>query len=308
MRMEREPVELKLPGCGVMKLEPPVLMGILNVTPDSFSDGGRHGDEGSAVRAGMRMVGEGARLIDVGGESTRPGSSRVSAGEQIARVVGVIRGLRAELDRVGVGGGAGGRGCVGISVDTTLSEVARAGLDAGAVMVNDVSAGRDDEEMLGLVAERGAPVVLMHMRGVPATMQEGPRYEDVVGEVEGFLLERVEAAARAGVRRERVLVDPGIGFGKTTEHNLELMRGLGRLVSLGFPVVLGASRKRFLREVCAGVGVDRLEPGDLVGATCATTALGVAAGVSVFRVHDVRENGQAAESAWRVLGGRGCGG
>lgn len=288
-------MELKLPGGGVLSLDRPVIMGVLNLTPDSFSDGGRWSDEGAAVRGAVEMVVEGAQVVDVGGESTRPGAERVAAAVQIERIIRVIRGLRRELDRRGLG--------AVISVDTTLRAVAEAALEAGASMINDVSAGRDDAGMFGLVAQRGVPIVLMHMQGEPRTMQEDPRYGDVVGEVEGFLRERAGAAVAAGVRGEQILIDPGIGFGKTTAHNLALLANLRRLVGLGFPVVLGASRKRFLGEVCRGAGGERPGPSELGAATCATTALGVAAGVSVFRVHDVRANWQAAQIAWAVAQG-----
>lgn len=288
-------MELKWLGGGVLSLDRPVIMGVLNLTPDSFSDGGRWSDEGAAVGGAVEMVVEGARIVDVGGESTRPGAERVAAAVQIERIVGVIRGLRGELDRQGLP--------AAISVDTTLGPVAEAALEAGASMINDISAGRDDAGMFGLAARAGVPIVLMHMQGEPRTMQEDPRYDDVVGEVEGFLRERARAAMAAGVGREQILIDPGIGFGKTTAHNLTLLANLRRLVGLGFPVVLGASRKRFLGEVCRGAGGERPGAGELAAATCATTALGVAAGVSVFRVHDVRANWQAAQVAWTVVRG-----
>ncbi|MGI2326063.1 MULTISPECIES: dihydropteroate synthase [Methylococcus] len=259
----------------------PLIMGILNVTPDSFSDGGLYDDVEQAVRRGVFMAGEGADVIDVGGESTRPGAEPVEAAVQLARVVPVIERLRGLLP-----------GRVAISVDTTQGEVARAALRAGADLINDVSAGRDDSAMLPLAAAERAPVVLMHMQGTPLTMQERPHYEDVVAEVLAFLLERAEAAGRAGVPHDSILLDPGIGFGKRRDDNLKLMAHLDRFVATGYPVLLGTSRKRFMGAVCG-----ETEPAALVPATVATTALGVSAGVRVFRVHDVKENRQAADVA-----------
>lgn len=262
----------------------PRIMGILNVTPDSFSDGGRYCDTERAVRHGIAMVEEGADLIDVGGESTRPGARPVPAQEQLRRVIPVIERLSASLPAR-----------IGISVDTTSARVAGAALDAGAHWINDTSAGRDDAAMLALAAERGAPIVLMHRQGTPLSMQEGPTYADVAAEVRGFLEARAAAALAAGVSGQNVLIDPGIGFGKTLAHNLALLAGLGELVRLGWPVLLGASRKRFLRSLCGAPDFAALMP-----ATCATTAIGVMAGVGVFRVHDVAGNRQAADVAWAV--------
>jgi dihydropteroate synthase len=197
-------------------------------------------------------------------------------------------------------GGAGGV----VSIDTTLAAVAEAALDAGAAVINDISAGRDDPRILAVAAARGVPIVLMHMQGTPETMQVRPSYTDVVAEVEAFLRERIATAIAAGVRREQIVIDPGIGFGKTREHNLALLGNLGRLTALGFPVLLGSSRKRFMGSICrVGEGETSRPPEShgLVGATCATTALGVAAGVRMFRVHDVRENRQAADVAWAIV-------
>lgn len=259
----------------------PLIMGILNVTPDSFSDAGLHQDPDMALRQAGRMVEQGADLIDVGGESTRPGSEPVPAGQQIDRVLPVIARLRAVLPDD-----------VPISIDTTRSNVAAAALSAGATLVNDVSAGRDDDRMFRLVADAEAYLALMHMQGTPKTMQDHPYYEDVVEEVLSFLLDRAAQAQRGGVRRERILIDPGIGFGKGKEDNLRLIAGLGRFVGSGYPVLLGASRKRFMGAVCR-----QSQPSELVAATAATTALGVMAGVRVFRVHDIKENRQAADVA-----------
>lgn len=262
----------------------PLLMGILNVTPDSFSDGGQFGDPDCALRHALAMAEQGADIIDVGGESTRPGSTPVMAAEQIARTVPVVAALRGALP-------AG----VLLSIDTTLAEVAAAALDAGADFVNDISAGRDDPGLLELVAARGVPIVLMHMQGTPLTMQDSPRYRDVVEEVLAFLLERAAAAQRAGVACENIILDPGIGFGKNREDNLRLMANLSRFAATGHALLLGTSRKRFMGSIC-----HESRPHELVPATVATTALGVMAGVNIFRVHDVRENRQAADVAFAI--------
>lgn len=256
----------------------PLLMGILNVTPDSFSDGGKFDAVDAAVAHARTMVEQGADLIDVGGESTRPGAKRVSVDQQIARVAPVIDALSEALgDRAS------------ISIDTTRAAVAAAALDAGAVVLNDVSAGTEDPDMLALAAERGVPIVLMHMRGEPGTMQDGPRYGDVVTEVETYLLKRAAAAEAAGVARDHIVIDPGIGFGKTTAHNHALLAALPRFVATGYPILLGASRKRFL-------GPD-LPPADRVYGTCVTTAMATRAGVAIVRVHDVAANRQARDVA-----------
>ncbi|MCG6983617.1 MAG: dihydropteroate synthase [Thiocapsa sp.] len=259
-------------------------MGILNVTPDSFSDGGRHSDTERAVRHGMAMIDEGADLIDVGGESTRPGSQPVPAREQQRRVIPVIERLSASLPER-----------IRVSIDTTSAQVAEAALEAGAHWINDTSAGCDDAGMLALAAERAAPIVLMHRRGTPLSMQKNPTYVDVVNEVRDFLSARVDAALAAGVAEQNLLIDPGIGFGKTLGHNLALLAGLGELVRMGWPVLLGTSRKRFLSSLCGEPDFAALMP-----ATCATTAIGVMAGVRVFRVHDVAGNRQAADVAWAI--------
>jgi dihydropteroate synthase len=261
--------------------ERPLIMGILNVTPDSFSDGGSYADAEQAAQAGMRMVAERADLVDVGGESTRPGSEPVPAREQIARVVPVIRRLRDVLPDH-----------IAISVDTTRAEVAHAALSVGADCINDVSAGRDDPEIFPLAAECGLPIVLMHMQGTPKTMQDHPSYRDVVEEVITFLLERARAAERAGIPRTSIVLDPGIGFGKRRDDNLRLLAHLGKLVACGYPVLLGTSRKRFMGSICG-----ETDPRALVSATVATTALGVVSGVRIFRVHDVWQNRQAADVA-----------
>ena len=271
---------MSLPGVG----ESPVVMGILNVTPDSFSDGGRFQRLDAALERAQQMVDEGALILDVGGESTRPGAQRIAPEVQIARVVPVIRELQRQL---------GER--VMLSIDTSSSVVARAALDVGATLVNDVSAGRDSPDMLAVVAAHQVPIVLMHMQGQPETMQHEPVYGDVVDEVCAFLHERVQAALQAGIDRRHIVVDPGIGFGKHAQHNLTLLRELARIVALGHPVLVGASRKRFMGRLCA-----ETEPEQLLGATCAVTALAVAAGARIVRVHDVRANRQAADIAWAL--------
>ncbi|WP_296808647.1 dihydropteroate synthase [Thiocapsa sp.] len=268
---------------------PPLIMGILNVTPDSFSDGGRYSETAVAVEHALAMIDEGADIIDIGGESTRPGSQPVPAPEQERRVIPVILRLRECVPR-----------STAISIDTTSARVAEAALDAGADWINDTSAGRDDPAMLALAAERAVPIVLMHRQGTPEAMQQDPRYADVVAEVRDFLAERIDAALAAGVMTDKILTDPGIGFGKTLEHNLTLMGGLDELVRLGPAVLLGTSRKRFLSTICREPDLTALMP-----ATCATTTIGVLAGVKVFRVHDVAGNRQAADVAWAIRGTRG---
>ena len=243
-------------------------MGVLNVTPDSFSDGGEWFDFEAAVEHGRGLIAEGAQLLDVGGESTRPGADPVSLEDELARVVPVVAALA----------GAGAQ----LSVDTAKAEVARAALDAGATLVNDVTALRGDADMAALVAERGCDCCLMHMLGEPRTMQDDPRYDDVVAEVAAFLAQRAEAAMAAGVARERIMVDPGIGFGKTLAHNLQLLDRLDGIAALGFPVVLGTSRKSFLGRLTG-----REDPHERAVATAATSVLGLERGASIFRVHDV---------------------
>ena len=266
------------------RLDEPLIMGILNVTPDSFSDGGKFNETTPAVKHALDMMYEGADIIDVGGESTRPGSERVNAEEQILRVADIIKSIREiALEEVE------------ISIDTTLSKVAEVAIDSGASMINDVSAGNDDPQLFELAADRNVPMILMHMQGNPQTMQINPVYDDVVEDIRAYLLERVEEAIAAGIKEDNIAIDPGIGFGKTQEHNIQLMSKLERFVDTGLPVLLGASRKRFMAAICEGVESD-----ELVGATCATTVAGVNAGVQMFRVHDVRPNRQAADVAWAI--------
>ena len=265
----------------------PTVMGVVNVTPDSFSDGGLFLDPARAVEHGRLLAAEGAAILDVGGESTRPGAKPVSAAEELERTEPVVRALSRP-------DGAGAR----VSIDTSKAAVARAALDAGASIVNDVTALRADPEMASLCAERGCDVVLMHMLGEPRTMQENPVYEDVVAEVRAFLAERIEFAVAAGIAAERIWVDPGIGFGKTLEHNLALLRHLAELADLGRPIVIGTSRKRFLGSLTGRDVIDRL------GGTIASNALALAAGADVFRVHEVRAVREALEVAEVILGRR----
>jgi dihydropteroate synthase len=267
---ERPPFRIELASGALLDAaERPLLMGVLNVTPDSFSDGGRYFDLPRAVAHAREMCAEGADIVDVGGESTRPGSDAVPADEEKARVLPVIAELAAEVS-------------VPVSIDTQKAEVAEAALDAGAEMINDVSALRTDPAMAALAAERGVPVVLMHMQGTPKTMQAEPTYDEVVGEVKAWLAERVEHAVAAGIAEERILIDPGIGFGKKLGHNLELLRRLHELHELGRPVLVGTSRKSML-----GAILDLPEQERLHG-TLATVAGAVLAGAHAVRVHDVR--------------------
>ena len=245
-----------------------LVMGVLNVTPDSFSDGGEFLDADRAVARGLEMVTEGAAIIDIGGESTRPGSDAVAADEQIRRVVPVIGALARQVD-------------VPISIDTCDADVARAALAAGATIINDITALSDDR-VTPLAAEAQVPVVLMHMQGTPATMQTEPHYDDVVGEVLHFLLARAQHAESRDIPRERIILDPGIGFGKTLQHNLALLKHIDRIVATGYRVLVGTSRKRFLGHL-----TDREGPTDRIYGTAATVALCAAAGVDVVRVHDV---------------------
>jgi dihydropteroate synthase len=278
----------------------PCVMGIINVTPDSFSDGGLFFEFGAAVEQGRRQVKEGAAIVDVGGESTRPGAEPVPLAEELARVLPVIETLHEQLAAApGVGvvpTSSGSAHAPLISIDTYKAEVARRALGAGATMVNDVSALRMDSAMVEVVAEAGCPLVLMHMLGEPRTMQDDPRYDDVVDEVRAFLEQRLVFAVGRGVREEQVLLDPGIGFGKTVEHNLLLLRDLDKLAAIGRPLVLGASRKRFLGALLDGIPAE-----ERVAATVATTVWGLIQGAAVFRVHDVRPNAEALRVAMAIV-------
>lgn len=260
------------------------VMAVTNVTPDSFSDGGRFLDPERALAHARRLISEGADILDVGGESTRPGAEPVDEAEEIARVVPLIRAVRAESE-------------VAISVDTMKPAVARAAVAAGAAMWNDVSALRHAPDSLDVAAELGCEVVLMHMQGEPRTMQAEPHYDDVAAEVTDFLAARAEAAMAAGVARQRIWLDPGIGFGKhLMAHNLPLLAHLDQIVALGFPVLLGVSRKSFISAVDGG----GRPPSDRLGGSIAAAIAGAAAGVAAVRVHDVRETAQALR-VWQAI-------
>ena len=252
-------------------------MGIVNVTPDSFSDGGLFLDADAAVEHGRALAAEGADILDVGGESTRPGADPVPVRVELDRVLPVVSRLAGEAT---------------ISIDTTKAQVAREALDAGASIVNDVSGFRFEPEMAGVVAESAARCCLMHMLGEPRTMQKDPRYDDVVSDVKAFLEERLAFAVSEGVPEERVWLDPGIGFGKTVEHNVELLRRLDEIVAIGRPVVVGTSRKSFLGKLAGG-----RDEGDRLPGTIATNVLALERGASVFRVHDVAQNRDALQVA-----------
>jgi dihydropteroate synthase len=259
----------------------PSVMGVVNVTPDSFSDGGVHLDPAAAIASARRMAADGASIVDVGGESTRPGSEGVSADEELRRVLPVLEALEGEVP---------------VSIDTAKAEVARAAIDLGAELVNDVTALRGDPKLAGVVAERGAYLCLMHMRGEPRTMQADPRYQDVVSEVTAFLEGRLRAAVDAGVPEELICLDPGIGFGKTLQHNFELVRRLDVLLALGRPVVIGFSRKRSLGRLLG-------DPDATTGSVAASVGAAVAAyaaGATILRVHDVREHVEALAAARAV--------
>jgi dihydropteroate synthase len=274
--------------CGrfALPLDRPIVMGILNVTPDSFSNGGSYADDDAALAAALGMSRDGAAIIDVGGESTRPGSPPVRAADEIRRVAGVVRSLAEQ--------GA----CV--SVDTRHAEVAAAVLAGGAAIINDVS-GFSDPEMVRVAAGSDAGLVVMHMRGEPGTMQRDPVYDDVVTEVVGYLAARAAELMAAGVARERIVLDPGIGFGKTTAHNLELLQRLDELTALGFPVLVGASRKRFIGEI-TGVATPR----ERVAGSVAVALEAVARGAGIVRVHDVAETVQALAVARAMRGEMGA--
>jgi dihydropteroate synthase len=265
-------------------IEKPLLMGILNVTPDSFSNEGEHFNTELALQHALSMVKDGADIIDIGGESTRPGAARVSIKEQIERVVPVIKALQTSLPET-----------IPISIDTTSSEVAQAAFAAGASIINDVSAGREDAYLFSFAAETKAPLILMHMQGQPKTMQEAPHYENVIEEIKDFLIERAGAAESAGVAQDKILIDPGIGFGKTRQNNLDLIANLSELIATGYAVLLGASRKRFMGSIC---NIEKFS--ELVGATCSTTTFAVMAGVKIIRVHDIKENRQAIDVAYAL--------
>ncbi|MDX6507148.1 MAG: dihydropteroate synthase [Gaiellaceae bacterium] len=270
----RPPIEQRFPR--------PSVMGVVNVTPDSFSDGGVNFDPADAAASARRMLAEGAAIVDIGGESTRPGAGAVDADEELRRVVPVLEALQGEVP---------------VSIDTSKAEVARRALALGAELVNDVTALRADPELAGVVAESGGYLCLMHMQGEPRTMQADPRYDDVVSEVAAFLEERLRAAVAAGIAEDRICLDPGIGFGKTVEHNFELIRRLHELMTLGRPVLIGISRKSSLGKLLG-------DPGATTGSVAASVGAAVAAyerGASILRVHDVREHAEALAAARAVL-------
>lgn len=257
-----------------LDLAEPLVMGVLNVTPDSFSDGGIYLSADAAHTRALEMIAEGAALIDIGGESSRPGAEPVSEAEELGRVIPVVERLRSESDII-------------ISVDTTKSSVARTALESGADMINDISAGLNDEEMIPLVAARGAGYVLMHMKGTPQTMQARPEYTDVVGEVCDFLGQRLQVCREAGIAPDRLVVDPGIGFGKTLKHNLALLNHFERFVELDCLLMIGASRKSFVSALSGGAAADRL------GGSLASALEAVRRGAKIVRAHDVAQTVQA---------------
>ncbi len=261
--------------CGVheLSLEAPIVMGVVNVTPDSFSDGGLHEDPASAVAWGERLVAQGARIIDVGGESTRPGAAELAEAEELARVRPVVKRVSAEDTLV--------------SIDTRHPAIAKACVEAGASIINDVSGFRSPE-MVEIAASCNAGVVVMHMLGEPATMQRAPRYDNVVREVGGFLLAQAAVLQGAGVAAERIVLDPGLGFGKTLEHNIALVRAIPELALYGFPILIGASRKRFIGEITGAA-----EPRERLGGSVAAALEAVRLGASIVRVHDVAATVQA---------------
>ena len=266
------------------QIETPLIMGILNITPDSFSDGGQYNDPKKAVVHAMEMVAQGADIIDVGGESTRPGAETIDTNEQLSRVIPVISALRDVLPDG-----------FPISIDTTDSEVARLSVIAGVNWLNDISAAEDSPEMLTLAAKYSLPIVLMHRKGKSVTMQNDPYYDDVCEEVFSYLQERAKEALAAGVAEDKIILDPGIGFGKRFEDNVQLLANLSQLCAKPYPVLLGTSRKRFLSTIC-----QQDDPSRLGVATAVTTALAVQSGARIMRVHDVFENRQAADVAWAI--------
>jgi len=262
----------------------PLIMGILNVTPDSFSDGGHFNNITSALMQAEKMLNDGVDIIDIGGESTRPYSISVSSGEQVQRVIPIIKAIRTQLSST-----------VQISIDTQLSTVAKLALAEGANIINDISGGHNDPNILNVAVDFDCPIILMHIKGTPQTMQDNPSYDNVVSDVLASLHISAERAKQVGIKQEKIILDPGIGFGKTIEHNLKLLGHLKQFVETGYPVLLGTSRKKFLNTITA-----TKKPEELALATSITTALAVMAGVKVLRVHDVKENRQALDVAWAI--------
>ena len=267
-----------------VRVPTPIVMGVINVTPDSFSDGGEWLDPAAAIAHGFQLVAQGAQILDVGGESTRPGAMPVAESEELRRVLPVLEGLENARAR--------------LSIDTSKAAVAEAAIHAGATIVNDVTALRADPRMAALVAEHNCTVCLMHMLGEPRTMQREPRYDDVVHDVRDFLAARMQHAVALGIDEDRIWLDPGIGFGKTIEHNLQLLSRLDEIVALGRPVVVGTSRKSFLGKITGRAADDR------VAGTIATNVLALAGGASIFRVHDVAQARDALDVAAATLRGR----
>lgn len=255
-------------GSRTFDFKKPVIMGIMNITPDSFSDGGLYNSPGRATAHAKRLIQEGADILDVGGESTRPGSKPVHPSEEVRRVVPVIKRIRSQSD-------------IPISIDTRKARIAREAIEAGADMVNDVSAGCNDPEMFDVVARTGVPICLMHMKGTPDTMQLNPTYEDLIGEIIDFLEQRIETAEKAGIATDRIIIDPGIGFGKAVQDNLDIIMNIDKLSQLGKPILLGPSRKSFIGKLLHLDLDQRLEP------TLATLWRSFEKGAKIFRVHDV---------------------
>lgn len=269
-----------------------LVMGIINATPDSFSGDGLGHDVDGAVAQGLRMIGEGADILDVGGQSTRPGADTITLEEEIARVVPVVERLARE-----------GNGTA-ISVDTNVARVAEEAVRAGATIINDISGLRDDPEIAEVAARYDTGLVLMHIQGTPRTMQVNPHYEDLIGEVKEYLRNATEKAIRTGVKRERIWVDPGIGFGKTIEHNLEILRRLAELKTLGYPILIGTSRKAFIGRILAPLnGGEPVAPQERVIGTGATVAIAIANGADAVRVHDVAHTVQVARVADAIVRG-----
>lgn len=266
-----------------LKQNSPIIMGVLNVTPDSFSDGGLYLKKTAAIARAIEMEAEGADIIDIGGESTRPGAKETSAEEEIARIVPVIEKLAGRIK------------CA-ISVDTRKARVAEAALKAGAAIANDISGLNYDKDMAAVIAKYGAGAILMHMKGAPEDMQTDPRYLDLIGEIKDSLKRSVEAAVRAGVSKENIAVDPGIGFGKTVEHNITILKRLGEFKELGFPICVGTSRKSFIGKITGGSGT-----GDRLAGTIATCVMAVCNGASILRVHDVKLVREAIKVTSKVL-------
>lgn len=267
-----------------LRSDKPMIMGILNVTPDSFSDGGKFNNPQQAIKHALTMVEQGADIIDIGGESTRPGSIRVTPEQQIKRILPIIALLNKELDNR----------CA-ISVDTTSAQVAEAALQAGTSIINDISAGTEDPQILTLTANSQTCICLMHMQGTPQTMQDKPHYNNVVEEIIQYLKQRIEVALEAGIKPEQIILDPGIGFGKRRVDNLQLLASLSKFTALGYPVLLGTSRKRFM-----GAMLKHPTQRQLAISTATTTTIGVMSGARIFRVHDVEENRLAADLAYDI--------